>query len=161
MTSVNSFLKGFAVPILMLVASCTKEDEATPVPEPANIWWYGGDTLSNAFTDVDTRHGYRISFFPPGNAALDHNVTLQFSQVPLSGTEYQLTADSPAGPGKVRVLLATGVTPGYESQSGGGIVSVDFLNGKFTFSADHLHLLRDTTVTIADALELGFRLKAY
>src|SRR6188768_4401459 len=105
MTSVNSFFRALAIPILLITGSCSKSDEETPAPEPANIWWYGVDTLSNAFTDVNTRHGYWISFFPPGTAALDHNVTLQFSETPLSGSEYQLTADSPAGSGKVRVLL--------------------------------------------------------
>jgi hypothetical protein len=161
MTSVNSFFKGFAVPILLLIASCSKSNEETPTPEPANIWWYGKDTLSNAFTDVNTRHGYWISFFPPGSAALDHYVSLEFSETPLSGSSYQLTADSPAGSGKVRVLLETGVLPRYKSQTGGGSVSVGFSNGKFGFSAEHLHLLRDTAAATADALELGFQLKAY
>lgn len=155
----NTLLKKLVVPVFLIIASCAKEEEAAPTA-PANKWWYGHDTLTTAFTDVDTRKGYRISFFPPGNAALDHYVTLQFSEYPQSGTAYQLTTSDPAS-GQVKVLLETGVIPGYKSQSGGGSVTVGMVEGKFSFSGDQLHLLRDTITSAADALDLGFRLKAF
>lgn len=153
---VNIFRTGIIVLLLSLLASCKKEDEAAPVPE--NKWWYSTETFITSYTDVDTRTGYRITFFPEGTIALDHNVTLQFSEYPKVGTDYQISADPPST-GKVKVLLIAGPLPQYKSQSGSGAVHVDQVDGKLSFSADQVHMLRDTVSAVADALNLGFSLR--
>lgn len=151
------FRTGFIILFFSLLAACAKEDEALPVPQ--NSWWCGGDTLTTAYTDVDTRSGYRISFFPSGTIALDHFVTLQFSEYPQVGKDYQVISGDPVT-GQVKVLLQKGPLPLYKSQPGGS-VHVDQVEEKFSFSADNLHLLRDTIASVADALDLGFRLRAF
>lgn len=155
---VNIFRTAIVVLFFSLLASCKKEEEVAPVP--LNSWWYASDTMTTGYTDLDTRRGYRISFFPAGTIALDHSLTLQFSEYPHEGSDYQVTADSPTA-GKVRILLQAGALPIYKPKPVSGSVRVEQTDGKFSFRAAEVAMIRDTTIAAADALILGFQVHMF
>jgi hypothetical protein len=154
----NSIITAFVISLIGL-AACKKED-GSPAPAAKNEWRLAGALFEAGYTEIDARHGYKLSFRAAGMDGLTHGIMFQFTERPGAGS-YTL-ADTATAPGQVAVTLENGVPPAYISVGNDNPkVAVGLKTGKLIFEGDNIRVVRDTIPSLADTLVLSFDLTEY
>lgn len=134
-----------AVLCLAGLTSCKKAESIGSPPSPDNFWTYSGKTFRAAYSEVNTRGGYQISFRPAGDTGLDHSISFRFLQKPAIAGDYVLAVE-PSSTTQVGITLETGTLPNHHALAGNNArVAVSFSENKLRLSLSAIKAVRDST----------------
>jgi len=141
--------------------SCRKEAGLPPASPPRNTWTYAGLTHLAAYSETDTRGGYKITFRPGGDTGLTHGLSFQFKEKPTSAGTYSIARNAYTS-NQVTVILETDTISSYYSLgTDNATLRTTITSGKLDFSGENIRMVRDTIPALADSLNVSFELREF
>lgn len=141
--------------------SCKKNDSSGTVSALENKWRYADTIFKAAFSEINTRNGFQITFRPEGVAGLTHGISFQFLQRPLTNSSYTISKNL-SNTNQIKIILEAGTTPyHYGINANTNVVNTTISDGKITISGNDIKAVRDTIPAYADTLHLSFNLTEF